>query len=76
MAQMALAWVLRQPAVTSALVGASRVSQVEDSVCDSEKVGFHPGRIEFHRENISWMSLVLLKAPTVMWVLLILTLPI
>jgi L-glyceraldehyde 3-phosphate reductase len=32
MAQMALAWVLRQPGVTSALVGASRVSQVEDSV--------------------------------------------
>jgi L-glyceraldehyde 3-phosphate reductase len=32
MAQMALAWVLRQPAVTSALIGASRVSQVEDSV--------------------------------------------
>ena len=32
LAQMALAWVLRQPAVTSALVGASRVSQIEDSV--------------------------------------------
>lgn len=30
LAQMALAWVLRQPAVTSALIGASRVSQVED----------------------------------------------
>ena len=32
LAQMALAWVLRQPALTSALVGASRVSQIEDSV--------------------------------------------
>ena len=31
-AQMALAWILRQPAVTSALVGASRVAQIEDSV--------------------------------------------
>lgn len=30
LAQMALAWVLRHPAVTSALIGASRVSQVED----------------------------------------------
>lgn len=30
LAQMALAWVLRQPAVTSALIGASKVSQVDD----------------------------------------------
>ena len=29
---MALAWVLRQKAVTSALIGASRVSQVDDCV--------------------------------------------
>jgi len=40
MAQMALAWVLRQPAVTSALVGASRVSQVEDSVATLDKLDF------------------------------------
>jgi len=40
MAQMALAWVLRQPAVTSALVGASRVSQVEDSVATLNKLDF------------------------------------
>jgi len=32
MAQMAIAWVLRRPVVTSALVGASRPSQIEDSV--------------------------------------------
>jgi L-glyceraldehyde 3-phosphate reductase len=32
MAQMALAWNLRHPAVTSVLVGASRPSQVEDDV--------------------------------------------
>ena len=32
LAQMAIAWVLRHPGMTSALVGASRVSQVEDSV--------------------------------------------
>ena len=32
LAQMALAWVLRHATVTSALVGASRVAQVEDSV--------------------------------------------
>jgi L-glyceraldehyde 3-phosphate reductase len=40
MAQMALAWVLRQPAVTSALVGASRVSQVEDSVATLSRLDF------------------------------------
>lgn len=32
MAQMALVWNLRQPAVTSALIGASKVSQIEDAV--------------------------------------------
>ena len=32
MAQMALAWVLRDAAVTSALIGASRVSQIEENV--------------------------------------------
>jgi len=30
MAQLAIAWVLRRPVVTSALIGASRVSQIED----------------------------------------------
>ncbi len=30
LAQMAIAWVLRKPAVTSALIGASKVSQIED----------------------------------------------
>jgi L-glyceraldehyde 3-phosphate reductase len=32
MAQMAIAWVLRRPVVTSALIGASRVQQIEDIV--------------------------------------------
>jgi L-glyceraldehyde 3-phosphate reductase len=40
MAQMALAWVLRQPVVTSALVGASRVSQVEDSIATLNRLDF------------------------------------
>ncbi len=42
MAQMALAWVLRQPGVTSALVGASRVSQIEDSVATLKRLEFSP----------------------------------
>jgi L-glyceraldehyde 3-phosphate reductase len=32
LAQMALSWVLRQPAVTSALIGASQVAQIEECV--------------------------------------------
>ena len=40
LAQMALAWVLRHPAVTSALIGASKVAQVEDAVGLLEKPNF------------------------------------
>ena len=32
LAQMALAWILRHPEMTSVLIGASRVSQIEDAV--------------------------------------------
>ena len=32
LAQLALSWVLRQPQVTSALIGASSVSQLEDNL--------------------------------------------
>ena len=38
LAQLAIAWVLRHETVTSALVGASRVAQVEDSVAALEKL--------------------------------------
>ncbi|MCC3356957.1 L-glyceraldehyde 3-phosphate reductase [Bacillus sp. REN16] len=40
LAQMALAWVLRKGRVTSALVGASKVSQVEDSVAAINNLEF------------------------------------
>lgn len=40
LAQMALAWVARQSAVTSVLFGASRVEQVEDSVGALENLAF------------------------------------
>ena len=32
LAQMALAWILRQPAVTTCLIGASKVGQIEDNL--------------------------------------------
>ena len=40
LAQMALAWVLRHGAVTSALIGASKVSQIEDGVGAAENLRF------------------------------------
>jgi L-glyceraldehyde 3-phosphate reductase len=40
LAQMALAWVLRKPAVTSALIGASSVSQLEDNLAALKNLTF------------------------------------
>ncbi|MFD9628881.1 L-glyceraldehyde 3-phosphate reductase [Peribacillus muralis] len=40
LAQMALAWVLREGRVTSALIGASRVSQIEDNVAALNNLNF------------------------------------
>ena len=40
LAQMALAWVLRHKAVTSALIGASKVSQVDDCVGATRNLNF------------------------------------
>lgn len=46
MAQMALTWVLRQPAVTSVLIGASRVSHIEDAVAIQENPGLSEEELE------------------------------
>lgn len=40
LAQMAIAWILRRPEVTTVLVGASRVSQLDDSLAALECTGF------------------------------------
>jgi len=40
LAQMAIAWVLRHPQMTSALVGASKVSQIEDNVAAVKNLTF------------------------------------
>ncbi|WP_067927786.1 L-glyceraldehyde 3-phosphate reductase [Alicyclobacillus shizuokensis] len=42
LAQMALAWVLREGRVTSALIGASRVSQIEENVKALDNLAFDP----------------------------------
>jgi len=40
MAQMALAWILRHPEMTSVLIGASRVFQIEDAVRALKNIAF------------------------------------
>jgi len=52
LAQMALAWVLRHPEVTSAVIGASRVAQIEDGVEALRK-------LEFEREELEAIEKIL-----------------
>jgi L-glyceraldehyde 3-phosphate reductase len=40
LAQMAIAWVLRKPVMTSALIGASRIAQIEDAVGALDRATF------------------------------------
>ena len=46
LAQMALAWVLRDGGITSALIGASRASQVEECARAVENLDFTPEELE------------------------------
>lgn len=45
LAQMALAWVLRDPRVTSAIIGASSVEQLEDNVRALSRLDFQPDEL-------------------------------
>jgi L-glyceraldehyde 3-phosphate reductase len=40
LAQMAIAWVLRNPSVTTALIGASRWAQIEESIGALNRLDF------------------------------------
>ena len=42
LAQMAIAWTLRDPRVSSALIGASRVEQILENIAAVEKTEFSP----------------------------------
>jgi L-glyceraldehyde 3-phosphate reductase len=42
LAQMSLAWVLRNPVITSALIGASKPSQIQENVAAVRNVTFSP----------------------------------
>jgi L-glyceraldehyde 3-phosphate reductase len=57
MAQMALAWVLRQKAIASALIGASRVEQIEDCVAAAHSA-------DFSAAELSRIDEVLLNPPS------------
>jgi L-glyceraldehyde 3-phosphate reductase len=46
LAQMAISWVLRDPRVTSALIGASRWSQIEDALGSLDNVEFSAEELE------------------------------
>ncbi len=46
MAQMAITWVLRRPVVTSALIGASRVQQIEDIAGGLNNIQFSQEELE------------------------------
>ena len=46
LAQFALAWVLRQPQVTSALIGASSVAQIEENVATFNNLKLEPGELK------------------------------
>ena len=51
LAQMALAWTLRDPRVTSAVIGASSVSQLEENLAAQQRLDFSPeelGEIDRH----------------------------
>lgn len=45
LAQLAIAWVLRHDVVTSALIGASRVAQVEDGVASLDHLALSPDEL-------------------------------
>ena len=53
LAQMAIAWVLRHPGMTSALVGASRVSQIEDNVAALRNLAFSEEELDAIDEILS-----------------------
>jgi L-glyceraldehyde 3-phosphate reductase len=46
LAQMAIAWVLRDPRITSALIGASSVEQLETNVAALDNLDFTPDELE------------------------------
>ncbi len=53
LAQMALSWVLRNEEITSVLVGASRLSQIEENVRALDKLVFSPSELKTIEDILS-----------------------
>ena len=53
LSQMAIAWILHNPAITTVLIGASRPEQIEDNVKAVEKLEFTAAEIEKIEEVLS-----------------------
>jgi len=53
LAQMSLAWVLRRPEITSALIGASKVSQIEDDIGALQNLNFSDEELRRIDETLS-----------------------
>lgn len=64
LAQMALAWVLRDPRVTSALIGASRPSQIQENVEALKNLDFSPSELAAIDELASDGEINLWKKPS------------
>lgn len=56
LAQMAISWILRQRAITSALIGASRVEQIEEIVGALDK-------LDFSAQELSQIDTILSASP-------------
>ena len=53
LAQMAIAWLLKDPRVTSVLVGASKVSQMEDNIAALDHLDFSEEELQMIKEILS-----------------------
>jgi len=53
LAQMAIAWVLRHPTMTSALIGASRVGQIDDAVAALGNLDISKGELEMIDQTLA-----------------------
>jgi L-glyceraldehyde 3-phosphate reductase len=54
LAQMALAWILRLPAVTSVLIGASKVEQIEENVAALQNLAFSAEELQAIDRITGW----------------------
>jgi L-glyceraldehyde 3-phosphate reductase len=66
LAQMAIAWTLRDPRVTSSLIGASSVTQLEDSVGAITGLGFSDAELAAIDEHAVDAGIDLWKGPSTM----------